>query len=218
MKIGLEKDTVRFLYLLLLVDAIFIVLHIVHTYTNLLPELIFSIEQDRSYAEMFQYIKELWIVALLFFMAIRNMKLTYFLWACLFVYLLLDDSFRLHERLAYFVVTWFGIQPEFGLRALDIGELVVSSCIGIFFLVAIWAVYYKSSFSERRTAKRLGALVVLLAVFGVLLDMLHILIHGFGAAIVAGMIEDGGEMIVMSVITWYVFTLNSTSKEVHLAR
>ena len=57
MTFDLEKESNRLLILLLLVDLVFIVLHIAHTMHMVLSKL-FSIERDLGYAEIYQYIKE----------------------------------------------------------------------------------------------------------------------------------------------------------------
>ena len=46
---------------------------------------------------------------------------------------------------------------------------------------------------------------VLLAALGVVVDMLNIILEKTILGEPLGIIEDGGEMIVMSAITWYVF-------------
>ena len=51
-------------------------------------------------------------------------------------------------------------------------------------------------------------LIISLAFFGVLLDMVEIMAsHPTGTQVLAA-IEDAGEMLIMSVITWFVFRLN----------
>jgi len=45
MKPGVERDAGRFLIFLIIIDAFLIVLHILHTYTALLPGTLFSIEK-----------------------------------------------------------------------------------------------------------------------------------------------------------------------------
>ena len=45
-----------------------------------------------------------------------------------------------------------------------------------------------------------------LVLFGVVVDMIHVAIH-WGDAFWA-MLEDGGEMVIMSVLLWVVFNLD----------
>ena len=93
LKLNLDKKSDRFLVLLILADAVFIVLHFIFTYTGLLSNDLFSLKEDRGYGEVFQYVKEFWIVLLLFYFAIRKSNFLFFSWSLLFFYLLIDDTF-----------------------------------------------------------------------------------------------------------------------------
>src|SRR5690606_9602662 len=85
--------------LLLCTDLVFIGLHLIHSYTPLLPSHIYSIEQDRSHGEFFQYTKQFWIVLLLALAFLKEVSLTNFGWLMVFCYVLLDDALSLHENL-----------------------------------------------------------------------------------------------------------------------
>ncbi len=52
--------------------------------------------------------------------------------------------------------------------------------------------------------------ILLLAFFGVFFDMVHVAIP-WGESL-WGIIEDGGEMLTMSIIVWYVFNLKIEDK------
>jgi hypothetical protein len=217
MRFAIKKDSDKFLVLLILTDFVFISLHIFHTYTGLLPNPLFSIEGERVYAEIYQYIKELWIVVLLISLAMRRANSLYLSWALLFFYVLLDDSLAVHERLGSLIVSWFDFHPGFGLRAQDFGELMVFFFFGAILFVLIAITYYLSGFADRRISKYLFSMVALLVFFGVVLDMVHQIVKHSLVKPVLGMIEDGGEMLVMSVITWFVFSSNSSCREVSVA-
>ena len=96
--LNLRDKTTTFLLLLLTADTIFIILHIIHTYTDYLGNSNFSIQKDRGYAEIFQYIKEFCIALLLLYLAIKRRNLLYLSWSALFGYVLLDDFLKIHER------------------------------------------------------------------------------------------------------------------------
>jgi len=101
MKFDLAKD--KLLILLIAADVSFIVLHLFHTYTILLPDNLFSIGQDRGYGEFFQYTKELWVAILLFLLGLRKRKFLYIIFAFLFLYFLIDDALEVHERFGAFL-------------------------------------------------------------------------------------------------------------------
>jgi hypothetical protein len=131
MKIDLEKD--KLLFLLILTDLVFILLHIIHIFTALLPSSLYSLAMDRGYAEFFQYMKMLWILVLFLGLGIKRRRLIFVIYSVLFTYFLIDDSFEFHERAGALLAELFNFQPALGLRAVDFGELAVSAFFGIFF-------------------------------------------------------------------------------------
>jgi hypothetical protein len=140
-------------------------------------------------------------------LGIVRKKKIYFAWALLFLYFLLDDSLQFHENFGAYLVEYFNFKPNFGLRAQDFGELTTSFFAGLILFSLILINYYYSDPKEKNITHNIFKLVLLLAFFGVFLDVLHIAIPS-----VKGLatIEDGGEMIVMSLILAYVFNLQNT--------
>jgi hypothetical protein len=212
MKFDLAKD--KLLILLIAADVSFIVLHLFHTYTILLPDNLFSIGQDRGYGEFFQYTKELWVAILLFLLGLRKRKFLYIIFAFLFLYFLIDDALEVHERFGAFLSDFLNFQPNLGLRAIDFGELAVSIFFGALFFIAIGITHHQSDSSARTVSKYLIILIVLLALFGVVMDMLEIIVEHAVVNPILVMIEEGGEMLVMSMITWFVFRLDLATEEI----
>lgn len=209
MNVHFEKEATKFLFLLLIVDFAFMVAHVVYK-TGYSSNSLLSVEKDFGYAEVYQYIKEFWIVVLLLMTAIKRKYIVYFAWSLLFVYLLLDDSLRIHESFGAYLVKYFEFQPMFHLRAQDFGELSVSMLFGSLLFTLIGVSYLFSDHVAKQVSKHLFILVMSVAFFGVVVDMLHMAIP-WGKKLL-GLIEDGGEMLVMSVIVWYVFDLKPDSK------
>jgi len=204
--ISIDKKSPNLLYLLLQADLVFILFHCFYL-IDIVTNPLFSIEKDMAYAEIYQYIKEYWIVVLLFLLAIKERHIIYLSWSLLFMYLLLDDSLQIHERFGSFLVEYYNFKPMFELRAQDFGELSVIILIGLFLFTFIGASYLFIDNPEKKISKNLFTLVVVLAFFGVLVDMIHIAIP-WGKNM-WGLIEDGGEMVIMSVIVWYTFRLKN---------
>jgi hypothetical protein len=206
MKFSLGKN--RLLLLLILTDLAFLILHLLYTYTDLLPGNNFSLALDGGYAEFFQYIKEFWIVILFLLLGVRQRQLAYLIFAGIFLYFLIDDSFTLHEIYGAFLADSLAFQPLFGLRAIDFGELIVSAVFGALLFAALGISYYLSDPGTRKISRTVIAMVLVLALFGVLIDMVDIMLRQLGGSEITGTIEEFGEMLVMSVITWYVFGLD----------
>jgi len=207
MKFDLGKD--KLLILLISADLVFVFLHILHVDTDLLPSNRFSLSRDRGYAEFFQYTKELGIAVLCFLWGVKQRRKLYFVFSFLFLYFLFDDSFKFHERFGEFLAGQLNLQPVLGLRAIDMGELLVSAIFGLLFVISIAVFYRMSDQIMRKNALYLIGMVVLLFGFGVLLDMVEILSSTPGTARVLTALEEAGEMLVMSAITWVVFHLDT---------
>ena len=64
MKLAINNWLIRLFYIFLATDIGFMILHLIYAYSSLSLNPAFSIEQDHGYAEIFQYLKEYWIVLL----------------------------------------------------------------------------------------------------------------------------------------------------------
>ena len=206
MKFDLEKD--KLLILLVITDLVFVFLHILYVYTDLLPSSLYSLSRDRGYSEFFQFAKELWIIVLFLLLGVKQRRGLYYVFSFLFLYFLIDDSLELHERMGELLADFLHIQPALGLRSLDFGELLVSAIFGLLFAFSLAVLYFLSDSFMRKVAFSLIFLIVILAVFGVLVDMIEITITQPVLNDILVIIEEAGEMLIMSVITWFVFRLN----------
>lgn len=195
------------LLLLVAADLCFVGLELLHSwgYAN---DPRFSLGAERGYAEVYQYVKFFWIVGILSWFTFKKREWLYLIAALLFFYFLLDDSLEIHETVGESMVDALGIQPAFGLRGQDYGELGVSALVGMSFLVAGWFAYRHSGLLARRMGLYLLAGVFALALFGVGADMVHQLLGSrFSWTETALVIlEDGGELIVVSAICWFVYS------------
>ena len=143
----------------------------------------------------------------------------YLVWSGLFLYFFLDDAFRIHENLGRLLVRSFGYDSAFGLRAQDFGELTVFGCFGLLFFSLIFFSYLRCEHSYRKIWQHLIFLIILLVICGIGFDMIHSIFADKGFAIgpitissIFGAIEDFGEMVVMSLCTWYVLNLYKREK------
>ncbi len=207
MKFHLSTRSSRLLCLFLAMDLTFIALHIIYTYTGLISNSSFSIEKDRGYAEIFQYFKEYGSVFLLSLLALRKRSFLYLIWSLLFFYLLLDDMLQIHEKLGNFISYKLNFSSWLNLRPQDFGELTVSILVSLFFLILIGITYYFSDRFSRKTSKYLIMGMFALAFFGILVDMIHVAVKNPFLYTLLGIIEDGGEQVVMSGIVCFIFSL-----------
>ncbi len=196
-----------------LVDFILLGLHSVHVVNPAWVSKTYSIEFDRGVPEFFQYFKELAILILVFVSAVRLGMKGLFAWAALFLYILVDDAFSVHEVLGRRLAEIFEFAPDH-LKPRDVGELLVSVVAGGVLLTAIGLSYLLGCARFRSITHDLLLMFATLAFFGVFVDLLHSAIKlGSVFSHVLALIEDGGEMLVMSLILIYAWALRVVPAE-----
>lgn len=220
-KLNLTPKNKRFLILLLTGDLFYILLHLIHKVTRhfdilttIRAENVFALYYDLSLGESFQYLKEYWIIILFLWLIFKNKQYFYTGWVLLFFYLLLDDMLSFHEGLATFVLQVLNIDPFYviagELRYQDYGELGVSVFFGIILISIIGIAYWRATKEVRPIFQYLFGCLLLIAFFGVLNDFVNRIFTEEGNKIIyelTRLVEDGGEMIAMSIACWYVYAL-----------
>lgn len=194
------------LALLLLVDLILIGFHIIHVHTPYLETRYFRIDREAGIAEHFQYLKAMGIAAAFLAVAMARSERTFAIWAGVFAYLMLDDGGEIHERLGLLIAEAFHYPGLFGLRPRDVGELTVAVLLGMSLVTAVGLGYVRGSPVFRRATRTTIVLLGGLAFFGVVVDAVHI-VWTFPRFDPLLILEDGGEMMVMSGIVTYAWTL-----------
>ncbi len=206
--IALNSRQSELLCLLLATDLLLILLHLLHTFTGFFAHNNYSIEAERGFAEIYQYVKFFWVVLMSGWLWWRTSEKSYLSWSVVFGYFLLDDSFRLHESLGGKIALYFNYSEGLGLRAKDFGEMTIMAVFGVFILSVLGLGYYFGSPTFRSRFKILFVGILLLIGFGAAIDILHsALVEGSLLFTLVGIVEDGGELLVVSGMTWYVYSL-----------
>lgn len=200
--------TPRAPYILLAVllagDLLFMTLHWLHLHTSLLPSELWSIERDGSFGEMYQYLKYMGIGLALAHLY-RGTRLPVLLgWIGVFAFLLLDDSMRIHERFGLGMVAWIHLPDFGGLRGRDIGELIFAGLVIAILAPVLTLGYVRGSLTSRALTADLTFLLSALAACAIGGDTIHRLLSGTPLNTLAGMMEDGGEMIALSLTGFYI--------------
>jgi hypothetical protein len=193
--------------LLICADLGFTLLHLVGTETDWLRGTRTSLEAEGGPAETFQYLKEFWVMVCMAAAFVFTRRAVFVSWALIFLFLLADDSAQLHENVGSWLGGRFAFSAPFGLRSKDIGELLFAGTAGLFMIAVVGAGLWRGTEHCRRVSRNLGILIVSLAVVGIVVDVLHVIAY-FGKSLWAQVllvVEDGGEMVVMSAITAYAF-------------
>jgi len=134
------------------------------------------------------------------------LKTAYLVWSLLYGYLLVDDAYRVHEKLGALLSSNLNFTPMFGVSARNIGELCVYVVSGLLFLIPI-GITYRSSDLDTKSNSRCFFLILGLQVFcGVCLDILSSAIKGsYLMQSIWCLLENGGEMFAVSIMLWFVF-------------
>jgi hypothetical protein len=199
--------------LLLCTDLLMIGLHLAHRSVQVRDRLpvvrstAFNISHDLGLAESFGYVQLFWIVLLLGWLALLGHRRSYLPWSFLYGCLLVDDMFALHERFGASLVPDPDRVLVAGLRAQDAGELAVAAVLA---LVAgaplVWG-YRRGTARTRTTYRWLFGATVLLAAFGLAVDAVATALGSHRGLQVMHLVEDGGELLVVSAVLGYVLVL-----------
>lgn len=218
-----ERNTTLFLSILICTDLAFIGVHVLSGALSLdvlnflsgstsVDASKFSfllINKDHGYAEIYQYIKEFWIILLILFVYSRTKENGHLAWSAVFLYLLFDDAIQIHERVGLMLADRLEFTPAIGLRPRDFGELTVTAVCGVVLITSVGFFYARGSADFKSISRDFMLLLSGVAFFGVFVDMADIAIK-FGSTVtfVLETMEDGGEMIVMSMVVGYTFLLS----------
>jgi hypothetical protein len=199
----------RLLLLCVVTDLFLIGLHGVYISSGLIDDPNYSIAAERGFGETFGYVKEGWIVLILAGLAFVRDRWTYGAWAFLFGVLMVDDVYGVRERIGIGIGQVLGLSPTFGLRPQDFGEVFVAALLGLA-LVPIVIAFRRSRGPVRAFSRSMLVLLAALVVFVVAVDVVHALMPPYSRSeAVFGTIEDGGEMLVLSLMlrvalaTWF---------------
>ncbi|MBD1844373.1 hypothetical protein H6F89_13425 [Cyanobacteria bacterium FACHB-63] len=203
-----RRRSIEVLFLLVLTDLVILAFHVGAYALGDQDDWYWSMTEERSFGESFQYIKELWLIfSFAALIRIRSNWL-YLAFCLLFLYLFVDDIFQLHERLGSMIASTANFQGTLGLRAIDFGELLVSAIAGLFFVVVLGGSYWFGSKTFRRVCQRVLILISGLVFCGIALDVLHSVLKRFSwLEVWLDVLEDGGEMLFMSALCWYGISL-----------
>ncbi|MEM8721221.1 MAG: hypothetical protein AAGE84_18300 [Cyanobacteria bacterium P01_G01_bin.39] len=216
----LKYFSARLLILLLITDSIFITLYLIYTFPDfhfsslildkfVLYDHLLLLTQDQSYGEIFQYIKELWIMLLLGFGYCQRKKLIFLSWSLFYGYLLLDDALSIHEKSGAVVSNFLGFKEILNIRSVDFGEVLVSMMVAISFLLLISWGYATAKYRERKYSNILILLILTLSIPGIVFDLLQVMVSNNDILYsIFSLLEDGGEHIVISLTLAFVYAID----------
>lgn len=192
------------LLLLFSADIAFIALHVLNALTPIFNNPLLNIEKDAGYSEILQYLKYFWASLVFMALCIKGRSWHFMAWALVLLYLLADDSLGLHEQIGSFISNHIAFAPPWGLRPHDIGELICAMGTGLVLSGPLALAYWKGVAPFRKASIHLAQLAFTLAFFGVVVDLLHMTVQsGWKLKFMLAIVEDGGEMLAVSIIFAY---------------
>lgn len=160
---------------------------------------------DRSFAEVFGYLQLLLAAVALLVVVTRVRAARPFLLAAAatLLVMVLDDALQLHEAFGRWFATRTDVDVDVaGLRGQDVGELVLWALVGVPLGAALVLGYLRGR-PERPFAHRLLLCLAPLLVFGLGLDVVHIMVrdhvHPY-VVYVLTWLEAAGELVGMSAV------------------
>ena len=180
--------------LLVVADLALVLVHVVAV-TRAVESPFLRLDMDRSYAELFEYIKMIWSLVVLGLVAFAARSFAPIAWAPFLALLLLDNGWTLHERVGSIAAERLGLSHDGGELAF---VAVAYSLAALPVLVAAIRVP-----DSRALHRRLAIAVAALLAFGVGGDLLHAVAIAFGGEPMqrtAAIVEDGGELVAFSLV------------------
>lgn len=198
------------LTLLMCADVVFIILHVIYFQTQLITDPLFSLSKDNGYSEFHQYTKYLWLIILLAGISVTTKTPGYLAWVTLFTYFLGDDALQIHERYGRIIAENLNFSLPLNIRLQDIGELIVTSLAGIIIFPLLALAYWRGTAHFRKISLDIATFLAILIFFGVAVDMVHEAVSAEGILdhLVFRILEEGGEMIVTSLLLSNIFLLS----------
>jgi len=162
---------------------------------------VLRIDADRGVPEWVTYGKTLLLVILLVRILFVRRQWIYASLATLFALILVDDTMEMHESGGEYFARELELQPWHGLRAVDFGELITWSLLGALILPLLLLGLFRSERDDLANGLALLVPFGALVFFGAFIDQLYHVMRDafFGADILLGLLEDGGEMVAITV-------------------
>ena len=196
---------------LLIGDLLLLLAHFLLAYDLLLTNHDFFVDVDGGYGEWFQYLKFAFLIVLMTGLFRQQREPLYLFWTALFAFFLLDDAWRLHEQVGFWLAKMADFPALLSLRPRDLGELSFSAISGLFFLTALVFAYQHSDLKARQFTRKLLLTLVALAFFGIGVDMVQVMSeelvnpYQFLREMLI-VLEEGGEMVVVSGMVWITYS------------
>ena len=163
-------------------------------------------------ASVWNYGKFMAVVAALTLIWVRERRASLLIMTGLFLFMLVDDYYELHDQIARALGENISIGALDGLHPQNRGELFVYATILAFVVPLLWFALKNVQPDARAFVGALAVGLLMIGLFGVAIDVLHgvldAMLGELSEAIrkiinrLMTILEDGGEMVAVSVCAW----------------
>jgi hypothetical protein len=185
--------------------------HLAHLIVGRPSDSAFHLGIERSFGEVFFMVLTVWTVALLAVAAGRLRSGVPIAWAAAFGYLFVDDWFGVHERVGGPIGQRLGTD-------FHVGELVWLVGLAVVLGSALLVLHLRSRGDARALSAVLFGLGLPLLFCGVVLDLAHGRNTSEAIEPWITLLEDGGEIAVMSVVVAFLFAVAYTGHRPRVGR
>jgi hypothetical protein len=160
-----------------------------------------------AYLGIYHFVKLFWIIILFVYLFRSTRCFGYISWILIFSFFLIDDTLYLHQNIGNYLGNHLGaFFPHFHLPSRAY-ELIVLGISGLFLNAVLAFAYRFSTDMFRKTSRRILLFILVLIIFGLIVDMAAVFNPGPVIWLVLDILEDAGEMVVFTLILWYVFLM-----------
>lgn len=197
--------------LLMLMLAVNVTLILVYAFRLTLPFMgqdLFDIDAQFSLGSLFIFGQFVAIILCLSEVKYNRRDRAFDFWKYLFLYLLAADMFDITEHAGRILGELFSFEELYGLAPADYGKFAFALGGGLMVAALLGYLLRRSSRQFVSASFAIFVFLSLFAFFAVIFDIIHAFFDKdprLGFAL--GMLEEGGEMIVISFLTAYVFYL-----------
>lgn len=207
--VGEKRSELRlYVGLLLAADAIFALLHLAHSLSlhfgldsAFLADPRLALTYKGGFGEVFSFAQILILTGILTRTGLWSRQPIYLLWAVIYFFVLIDDSFNVHGYLGSLLAPSLPTNGLLGLTQQHAGELLSWIAVGFAATAGFLQAISHSEIEHREIARPLLPAFGLLLFFAVGVDTVH---QGLNPASslfnsLASIFEEGGEMIAVSL-------------------
>lgn len=166
------------------------------------------LNDEGSIAERYNYVK--WFAAALLLFTIARHRRVWTFPGCAVLLFLIDDAVQLHERAGGSLEKRLG-GGDSALLAAG-GEVLFFALLAVAVFLLLFIARERADLDLRPLITELGALIVVLAVFGVGVDFVHAIqravIESEGLNLLLAWLEDGSELFVISLIAAHALQIH----------